>query len=131
MSLILSSIKSISTFLKSDTNADKYPPHLNLTPSGPPDVDNINSFQIFDAMCLLDTGHMLAKIVPDQIKDFVFGQREPLLQVSPVERVSFLIFNPSSLSPYFFLSSDVQTSKSFSSARIFFCLVAGFYFCSV
>lgn len=58
---------------KTGTNADKYPPHLNLTPSGPPGVDNLNSFQIFDAMRLLDTGFVLAKIVPDQIKDFVFG----------------------------------------------------------
>lgn len=58
---------------KTGTHADKYPPHLNLTPSGPPGVDNVNSFQIFDAMRLLDTGFVLAKIVPDTIKDFVFG----------------------------------------------------------
>lgn len=36
-------------------------------------MDNLNSFQIFDAMRLLDTGFVLAKIVPDQVKDFVFG----------------------------------------------------------
>lgn len=51
-------------------NADKYPPHLSLIPDGP---SKLNPFQIFDTMRLLDTGFVLASIIPEDIRDFIYS----------------------------------------------------------
>jgi hypothetical protein len=48
-----------------------YPPHLSLIPDGP---DNLNAFQIFENMRLLDTGFVLSQIIPDSVKDFVYSK---------------------------------------------------------
>jgi hypothetical protein len=58
---------------KTGTDADKYPPHLALTPQGPPRPDNLNVLDIFNAMRLLDTGIILSQVLPEKITDFAFG----------------------------------------------------------
>jgi hypothetical protein len=50
--------------------ADLYPPHLDLSPDGP---DYLNVFKIFNGMRLLDVGFVLASIIPESIKDFVYS----------------------------------------------------------
>lgn len=51
-------------------NADKFPPHLDLIPAGP---DNLNVNEIFDKMRLLDTGFILSSIVPEKFLDFAYS----------------------------------------------------------
>lgn len=56
--------------VRTGPNADRYPPHLSLIPKGP---DDLPISEIFDKMRLLDTGFVMASIVPDEVKDFVFS----------------------------------------------------------
>ncbi|KAF2094797.1 Lipoxygenase [Rhizodiscina lignyota] len=63
---------------------DHYPPHLSLIPKG--SKDDFTQAQIFDRMRLLDSGFVLASIIPDKIKDFVYGYPDQGATIAQIEQ---------------------------------------------
>lgn len=68
---------------ESGPDYDYYPPHLSLIPQG--SGDDFSQNQLFDRMRLLDSGFVLASIIPDKIKDFVFGDPDHGETIAAVE----------------------------------------------
>lgn len=75
-------------------DSDEYPPHLSLGSNGDsliPKSESVSMLQLFNLMRLLDTGTLLARVIPDSFEDFIHdnpeGSGESIQAVQDRERL--------------------------------------------